>query len=96
MTSMRAPVEAPLDPHAREVTLAVCADGGTVVEVISDGGRSHVFQYRDSGLVVAEATTLHGLARQLAQDVMPLGRPRRFASPPRPAGPRRAHAGRPR
>ena len=48
-----------------EITLSGSADGVAVVEVIGDGGRTHLFQYRDRGVVLAEATTLRALAHQL-------------------------------
>ncbi len=48
-----------------EVTLAESDDGAAVVEVITDGGRCHVYQYRRAGAVVAEAWTLRALAALL-------------------------------
>lgn len=49
------------------LTLAVGADGEAVVEVITDGGRSHLYQYRRAGALVSEATTLRVLAERLEE-----------------------------
>jgi hypothetical protein len=52
---------------AEVLTLAVGADGGAVVEVITDAGRSHMYQYRRDGALISEATTLHLLAARLEE-----------------------------
>jgi hypothetical protein len=67
-----------------EVTLAVTGSGAAVVEVITDGGRCHVFQYRLAGAVIAEATTLRALAIMLDEPL---------AHRQRRRGPRPIHRG---
>jgi len=46
--------------------IATSEDGDAVVEVISESGRKHVYQYRHLGEVRAEAYSLRALVESIA------------------------------